>query len=44
MLRLALAAALAASLAAAAPASAGGPLTVEDARARILLPSRPGAA
>ena len=44
MLRLALAAALAASLAAAVPASAGGPLTVEDARARILLPSRPGAA
>ena len=44
MLRLALAAALAASLAAAAPASADGPLTVEDARARILLPSRPGAA
>jgi len=44
MLRLALAAALAASLATAAPASADGPLTVEDARARILLPSRPGAA
>lgn len=44
MLRLALAAAFAASLLAAAPASAGGPLTVEDARARILLPSRPGAA
>ncbi|MCY3669531.1 MAG: copper chaperone PCu(A)C [Alphaproteobacteria bacterium] len=44
MLRLALAAALAASLAAAAPASADGPLTVEDARARLLLPSRPGAA
>ena len=44
MLRFALAAALAASLAAAAPASADGPLTVEDARARILLPSRPGAA
>ncbi len=44
MLRLALAAALAASLFAAAPASAGGPLTVADARARILLPSRPGAA
>lgn len=44
MLRLALAAALAASLAAAAPAAADGALTVEDARARILLPSRPGAA
>lgn len=44
MLRVALAAVLAASLAAATSASAGGPLTVEDARARILLPSRPGAA
>lgn len=44
MLRFALAAALAASLAGVAPAAANGPLTVEDARARILLPSRPGAA
>ncbi len=44
MLRFALAAALAASLAATVPAAADGPLTVEDARARILLPSRPGAA
>ena len=44
MLRLALGAALAALLSAAAPASAGGALIVEDARARILLPSRPGAA
>ncbi len=44
MLRIALAAALAASLVHAAPASAGSPLTVEDARARILLPTRPGAA
>ena len=44
MLRAVLAAVLAWPLAFAAPASAGGPLTVEDARARILLPSRPGAA
>ncbi len=44
MLRFALAAALAASLAATVPAAADGPLTVENARARILLPSRPGAA
>ncbi|MYB39977.1 copper chaperone PCu(A)C [Candidatus Saccharibacteria bacterium] len=44
MLRAVLAAALAWPLAFAAPASAAGPLTVEDARARILLPSRPGAA
>ena len=44
MFRLALAATLAAFLSAADPASADGPLTVEDARARILLPSRPGAA
>ena len=42
MRRFALAAA--ALLSAAAPASAGGALIVEDARARILLPSRPGAA
>ncbi len=44
MLRFALAAVLAASLAATVPAAADGPLTVENARARILLPSRPGAA
>ncbi len=44
MLRFALAAALVASLAGIDPASADGSLTVEDARARILLPSRPGAA
>ena len=43
MVRLALAAVLAASLAGTALAAANGPLTVEDARARILLPSRPGA-
>ena len=44
MFRFALTAAFAMLLAAAVPASAGGALTVEDARARILLPSRPGAA
>ena len=44
MLRLVLAVALAASSAASGPAAAGGPLTIEDARARIVLPSRPGAA
>lgn len=44
MFRIALGAALAAFLSAAAPASAGGAMTVEDARARILLPTRPGAA
>ena len=44
MFRLALAAAFAAFLSTAAPTSAGGALIVEDARARILLPSRPGAA
>ena len=44
MFRLALGAALAALLSAAALASAGGAMTVEDARARILLPTRPGAA
>ncbi len=44
MLRLALGAAFAAFLSTAAPASAGGALTVENARARVLLPSRPGAA
>lgn len=44
LLRFIFAAALAWPLAFAAPAAADGPLTVEDARARILLPSRPGAA
>ena len=44
MRRFAFAFLLAAALPVAAPASADGPLTVEDARARILLPSRPGAA
>lgn len=39
----ALALAAAAALLAAGPVAAGGPLTVEEARARILLPSRPGA-
>ena len=43
MQRFALAVALAAALLAPAPAAADGALTVEDARARILLPSRPGA-
>ncbi len=44
MLRIVIAAALAWSFSFAAPASADGPLTVEDARARILLANRPGAA
>ena len=44
MRRFAFAFLLAAALPVAAPAAAGGALAVEDARARILLPSRPGAA
>ena len=44
MLHAGLAAALAWWLLLAAPAMADTPLTVEDAHARILLPSRPGAA
>ena len=43
MQRFVLALALAAALLAPAPAAADSALTVEDARARILLPSRPGA-
>ena len=44
MRRFALAFLLAAALPVADPAAGGGALAVEDARARILLPSRPGAA
>ena len=44
MRRFAFAFLLAAALPVADPAAAGGALAVEDARARILLPSRPGAA
>ena len=44
MRRFALAFLLAAALPVADPAAAGGALAVKDARARILLPSRPGAA
>ncbi|MCY4230576.1 MAG: copper chaperone PCu(A)C [Alphaproteobacteria bacterium] len=44
MFRTVIAVAFAWPLFFAVPASAGGPLTVEDARARVLLPSRPGVA
>ena len=43
MRRFGLAVAFAALLLGAEPAAADGALAVEDARARILLPSRPGA-